>query len=85
MRVELFTIRNELITLSLVYVVFVTIINCLSHHSLNRLEYSTDKLSSIILNTESSLSRVIDTDYVKEDVELARAGMIQQAATAILV
>jgi len=28
---------------------------------------------------------VIDTDYVKEDVELARAGMIQQAATAILV
>ena len=35
-------------------------------------------------NAASARSRVLDTDYAKETAELARAQIIQQAATAML-
>ena len=50
----------------------------------NRLEHSVDNLTNVVLNTEASRSRILDTDYATETAELARAQIIQQAATAML-
>lgn len=51
---------------------------------INRLNYSADNLSNISTNTSASRSRILDTDYAKTTTELARAQIIQQAATAML-
>jgi len=51
---------------------------------INRLEYTTDNLINISINTSASRSRILDTDYAKAASELARTQIIQQAATAIL-
>jgi len=51
---------------------------------INRLEYTTDNLMNISINTSASRSRILDTDYAKAASELARTQIIQQAATAIL-
>ena len=50
----------------------------------NRLTHTIDNLANIVTNTESSKSRIMDTDYGKETSELARSQIIQQAATAML-
>lgn len=50
----------------------------------NRLEYTMDNLSTIVTNTSESQSRIRDTDYAVETTNLARAQIIQQAATAML-
>jgi len=50
----------------------------------NRLNHTIDNLSNIITNTAASKSRIVDTDYAVETAELARAQIIQQAATAML-
>ncbi|HAU69514.1 MAG TPA: flagellin FliC, partial [Gammaproteobacteria bacterium] len=39
---------------------------------------------NVITNTEAARSRIVDTDYGVETAELARAQIIQQAATAML-
>jgi flagellin len=50
----------------------------------NRLNSTVDNLSNIVMNTEASRSRIQDTDYAAETTQLARAQIIQQAATAML-
>jgi flagellin len=50
----------------------------------NRLNYTVNNLTNIVTNTEASRSRIMDTDYATETTELARAQIIQQAATAML-
>ena len=50
----------------------------------NRMGHTINNLSNIVTNTEASRSRILDTDYAQETTELARAQIIQQAATAML-
>jgi flagellin len=50
----------------------------------NRLTHTVDNLTNIVTNTQASRSRILDTDYAAETTELARAQIIQQAATAML-
>jgi flagellin len=50
----------------------------------NRLDRTIDNLSNVLANTEASRSRIADTDYAVETTNLAKAQIIQQAATAML-
>jgi flagellin len=50
----------------------------------NRLEYTVNNLSTMVTNTSASQSRIRDADYAVETTNLARAQIIQQAATAML-
>jgi len=50
----------------------------------NRLIATVNNLTNVATNTESSKSRITDTDYSKETTSLARSQIIQQAATAML-
>lgn len=50
----------------------------------NRLESTINNLSNVVTNTSASQSRIRDTDYAVETTNLARAQIIQQAATAML-
>ena len=50
----------------------------------NRLIATVNNLTNIATNTESSKSRIMDTDYSKETTSLAKSQIIQQAATAML-
>jgi flagellin len=50
----------------------------------NRLDSTVKNLSNIVANTEASRSRIQDTDYATETTALAKAQIIQQAATAML-
>jgi flagellin len=51
---------------------------------INRLQYTTDNLTSVSTNTAASRSRIQDTDYAQATTELAKRQIIQQAATAML-
>ena len=53
--------------------------------TINRLEYATDNLTNVAQNTRAARSRIMDTDYAAETTKLARAQIIQQAGTAVLV
>jgi len=50
----------------------------------NRLVSTVNNLDNIVTNTEASRSRIKDTDYAVETTNLAKAQIIQQAATAML-
>jgi flagellin len=50
----------------------------------NRLVNTVNNLDNIVTNTEASRSRIQDTDYATETTALAKAQIIQQAATAML-
>jgi flagellin len=50
----------------------------------SRLDHTINNLTSISVNTEASRSRIMDADYGTESANLARAQIIQQAATAML-
>lgn len=50
----------------------------------NRIESTVTNLSNVVTNTQSSRSRIMDADYATETTNLARAQIIQQAATAML-
>jgi len=50
----------------------------------NRLDKTINNLTNIVTNTSASRSRILDTDYGVETTNLARAQIIQQAATAML-
>jgi flagellin len=50
----------------------------------NRLTYAADNLTNISTNTAASRSRIQDADYAQATTEMARAQIIQQAATAML-
>jgi flagellin len=52
--------------------------------AINRLTYAANVADNVSTNTSASRSRIVDTDYAKESAELARAQIIQQAATAML-
>ena len=51
---------------------------------INRLTHAVDNLTNVSQNATESRSRVTDTDYASATTELARAQIIQQAATAML-
>ena len=50
----------------------------------NRLTASVANLETTSMNLQASRSRILDTDYAKETTNLAKAQIIQQAATAML-
>lgn len=50
----------------------------------NRLTASIANLENTAMNLSASRSRILDTDYAKETTNLAKAQIIQQAATAML-
>jgi flagellin len=50
----------------------------------NRLTATVNNLTNVVMNTEASRSRIMDTDYSKETTNLAKTQIIQQAATAML-
>jgi flagellin len=50
----------------------------------NRLTASIANLESTSMNMQASRSRILDADYAKETTNLAKAQIIQQAATAML-
>ena len=52
--------------------------------TINRFNYAIDNMSNISMNTAASRSRIQDADYAASTTELARAQIIQQAATAML-
>lgn len=51
---------------------------------INRLTYAADNLANVSINASESRSRILDTDYAKTTTDLAKAQIIQQAATAML-
>ena len=51
---------------------------------MNRLEHVIDNLTNVATNSESSRSQIEDADYAAASTELARTGIMQQAATAVL-
>jgi flagellin len=50
----------------------------------NRLINTVSNLTNVVTNTAASRSRIQDTDYAQETTKLAKAQIIQQAATAML-
>ena len=51
---------------------------------MNRLQHVIDNLINVSSNTIQSRSTIEDADYAKVSSSLARAQIIQQAATAVL-
>lgn len=51
---------------------------------MNRLTHVIDNLSNVVTNSKQSRSQIEDADYAKASTDLARAQIIQQAATAVL-
>jgi flagellin len=51
---------------------------------INQLTYSLDNLTNVVQNATASRSRIMDTDYSAASSSLAKAQIIQQAATAML-
>ena len=51
---------------------------------MNRLQHVVENLSNVSTNSAASRSQIEDADYAKASSELARAQIIQQAATAVL-
>jgi flagellin len=51
---------------------------------MNRLQYAMDNLSNVSMNQQASRSQIMDADYAKSSTELAKAQIMQQAATAVL-
>ena len=50
----------------------------------NRLEQSVSNLSTYYVNMSASRSQIEDADYASTSSEIAKAQIMQQAATAIL-
>lgn len=51
---------------------------------INQLTYAVDNITNVAQNATEGRSRVMDTDYATASSQLARAQIIQQAATAML-
>ena len=51
---------------------------------MNRLEHVIDNLTNVSTNSTQSRSQIEDADYAKASSDMARAQIIQQAATAVL-
>jgi flagellin len=50
----------------------------------NRLDHTINNLSSVVVNTEASKSRIADADFAVETGALTKAQVLSQAATAML-
>ena len=50
----------------------------------NRLSHVVDNNTATIMNTESSRSHILDTDFAIETTKLTRTQILQQAATSML-
>jgi flagellin len=50
----------------------------------NRLSSVVDNNTSMVTNTESSKSHILDTDFAVETTKLTRTQILQQAATSML-
>ena len=50
----------------------------------NRLDNTISNLTNVVLNTESSRSRINDADFAKESSKLTRSQILSQAATSML-
>ena len=50
----------------------------------NRFDHIIDNLQNVIMNTESSKSRIVDADFSVETTNLTRNTVLQQAATSML-
>jgi len=50
----------------------------------NRFDHIIDNLQNVIMNTESSKSRIVDADFSIETTNLTRNTVLQQAATSML-
>lgn len=50
----------------------------------NRMQYSINNLSSASVMTEAALGRIMDADFAQESSELAKASILNQAATSML-
>ncbi|MBU3653929.1 MAG: hypothetical protein FGM44_12695 [Limnohabitans sp.] len=51
---------------------------------MNRLDHVINNLNNVSMNLSSSRSQIEDADYAKASTDLARAQILQQAATAVL-
>jgi flagellin len=51
---------------------------------INRFQYTVDNLTNVVTNASSSRSRIVDSDYSTVTADLAKAQIIQQAATSML-
>jgi flagellin len=51
---------------------------------MNRLDHVITNLNNVSMNLSASRSQVEDADYAKASTDLARAQILQQAATAVL-
>ena len=51
---------------------------------INRMEHVINNLSNVTTNLSASRSQIEDADYAAASTELAKAQIIQQAATAVL-
>lgn len=51
---------------------------------INQLTYAVDNITNVAQNVTEGRSRILDTDYATASSQLARAQIIQQAATAML-
>ena len=51
---------------------------------INQLTYAVDNITNVAQNATEGRSRILDTDYATASSQLARAQIIQQAATAML-
>jgi flagellin len=51
----------------------------------NRLEHTINQLSDMVVNTETSRSRILDTDYAAESAALAKNQLLMQTSGAMLV
>ena len=52
--------------------------------TMNRMQYTIDNLSNIVMNTQVSKGRISDADMAAESVNLSKSQILQQAATAML-
>ena len=50
----------------------------------NRLNHTIDNLTNVVVNTEASKGRILDTDFAAESTKLSKSQILQQAATAML-
>ena len=50
----------------------------------NRLNHTISNLTSVVVNTEASQSRIQDADFAVETSKLTKAQVLSQAATAML-
>ena len=52
--------------------------------SINRLSSTINNLSASAVNTEIAFSRIVDADYARETVNLARQNVLSNASQAML-